>query len=338
MLTMDKLCFGAFARTLQPALQKPNSNQAIVGILLDLITDFAAVGQLSENYSLKPGKVSELWNFKSDVHSDVTDLAATDKVIKAMPGAVRKNVIPALIGAATDDLIENLRKLLNADKSIAKEKRDELLALAQKDKLADFLATVYLYSLTRSNKKVEGRGDMETAADLSVTVDDIEKIKEIYRRIPRPKDIEVPDEPENDELTYIAELLAAYAEKTGVAELSLDALAGYRQYREDLRQRRKEYYAAETIRRGTREVFGETDPDQFGILKDETYDGIFDVHSQDYQDGYERLLKVMAHVSSIQINKSPLSKLPEWIGNKEKKGVCHILVNDGVIRWVVRDE
>lgn len=335
---MDKLCFGAFARTLQPALQKPNSNQAIVGILLDLITDFAAVGQLSENYSLKPGKVSELWNFKSDVHSDVTDLAATDKVIKAMPGAVRKNVIPALIGAATDDLIENLRKLLNADKSIAKEKRDELLALAQKDKLADFLATVYLYSLTRSNKKVEGRGDMETAADLSVTVDDIEKIKEIYRRIPRPKDIEVPDEPENDELTYIAELLAAYAEKTGVAELSLDALAGYRQYREDLRQRRKEYYAAETIRRGTREVFGETDPDQFGILKDETYDGIFDVHSQDYQDGYERLLKVMAHVSSIQINKSPLSKLPEWIGNKEKKGVCHILVNDGVIRWVVRDE
>jgi hypothetical protein len=338
MLTMDKLCFGAFARTLQPALQKPNSNQAVVGILLDLITDFAAVGQLSENYSLKPGKVSELWNFKSDVHSDVTDLAAMDKVIKAMPGAVRKNVIPALIGAAMDDLIENLRKLLNADKSIAKEKRDELLALAQKDKLADFLATVYLYSLTRSNKKVEGRGDMETAADLSVTVDDIEKIKEIYRRIPRPKDIEVPDEPENDELTYIAELLAAYAEKTGVAELSLDALAGYRQYREDLRQRRKEYYAAETIRRGTREVFGETDPDQFGILKDETYDGIFDVYSQDYQDGYERLLKVMAHVSSIQINKSPLSKLPEWIGNKEKKGVCHILVNDGVIRWVVRDE
>jgi hypothetical protein len=85
-------------------------------------------------------------------------------------------------------------------------------------------------------------------------------------------------------------------------------------------------------------VFGETDPDQFALLKDETYDGIFDVHSMDYRSGFERLLRVMAHVSSVQINKCPLSKLPEWIGNSEKKGVCHILVNDGVIRWVVQDE
>lgn len=109
-------------------------------------------------------------------------------------------------------------------------------------------------------------------------------------------------------------------------------------YSDDLRQRRKEYYAAETIRRGTREVFKESDSDQFELLKEETYDGIFDIHSQDYKSGYDRLLKVMTQVSAIQINKYSLSKLPEWIGNKEKKGVCHILVNDGRISWVVHGE
>lgn len=336
---MDKLCFGAFARVLQPALKKPNSNQAVATLLLGLITDMAAGGQLSEDYSVKPKKVSALWNFTEDVHADVVSLATTEKVVAALPAAVQKQVVGFLVTAALDDLIENLRKLLTADKSIAESKRDDLLALADKERLADFLAAVYLYALTRSNKKItSGKAEMEAGAELALTIDDVEKINEIYRRIPRPKNIEVPNEPESDELTYIAELLAAYAEKAGVVVLSLEALAGYKQYRDDLRQRRKEYYAAETIRRGTREVFGETDPDQFGLLKDETYDGIFDVHSQEYKDGYERLLKVMAHVSSIQINKSPLSKLPEWIGNKEKKGVCHILVNDGVIRWVVRDE
>ena len=138
-------------------------------------------------------------------------------------------------------------------------------------------------------------------------------------------------------MVYISQLLTAYAEAAGVVELSRNALGEYPTYKNDLRQRRKEYYAAETIRRGTREVFRKSDPDHFELLKDETYDGIFDVYSQEYRHGYERLLKVMAQVSAIQINKSPLSKL-QWTGSKEMKGVCHILVNDGVIKWVVRDE
>jgi hypothetical protein len=177
MLTMNKLCFGAFARTLQPALQKPNSNQAVATLLLGLITDMAADGQLGADYSVKPKKVSALWNFAEDVHSDVAALAAMDKVVKAMPGAFRNSVIPTLVGAAVDDLLENLRKLLNADKSIAKDKREELLAFAAKERLADFLAAVYLYALTRSNKRpTSGKTEMEAGADLAATVDDIEKI------------------------------------------------------------------------------------------------------------------------------------------------------------------
>jgi hypothetical protein len=335
---VDKLCFGAVARTLQPALQKPNSHQAVVGLLLDLVADMAGESQLSPDYAVKPKKVHALWHFKEDVHGDIVALASSEKVIKAMPDAIKRTVVPNLVDTMIDDLTENLRKLIAADKGVSKAKRDDLLALAERDTLEEFLAEVYIYALNRSNIFAPKDAKMEAGADMAVTLGDIERLNEIYSKVRRPEDLSVPPEPNADELTYISALLAAYAEDLNVGELSRAALFGHSKYNQDLRQRRKEYYAAETIRRGTREVFGETDPDQFELLKDETYDGIFDIHSLNYKSGYERLLKVMTHVSTVQINKSPLSKLPEWIGNKEKKGVCHILVNDGVIRWVVRDE
>lgn len=331
---MDRLCFGTFARTLQNAMQIPNSNQAVVELLLDLVAGEASEGELNTSFSIKAKTVSGLMNFSDNVHEEIVALSSTQKVIDKMPQKFISRII--LIPMLVDDLIENLKLIINADKSISTVTRNGMTALADREHLSDFLSVVYLYALNKSNKAVVGKEDMEVAAEL--VPDDMALLNKIYAKYPRPEEIAVPNEPTDEELAYITQLLDAYAEAAGVSELSRAALTGYPKYSDDLRQRRKEYYAAETIRRGTREVFKESDADQFELLKEETYDGIFDIHSLDYKSGYDRLLKVMTQVSSIQINKCSLSKLPEWIGNKEKKGVCHILVNDGRISWVVRGE
>lgn len=333
---MNSLCFGTFARIVQSAIQKPDSNQAVAELLLGLITDKALDGQLSPDYSTSAKKISRLFNFKDDVHGDIIALASTEKIIETMPESFVSKVVPCLKPTQIEDMKESLRRLIDGDMSIAPNKKKDLLSLVDKDDLSCFLSEVYLYALNRSNKAAVGKSDMEVATEIAP--DDIALLNKIYSKYPRPKEMVVPNEPTDEELAYITQLLEAYAEAAGVTELSRSALSGYPKYNNDLRQRRKEYYAAETIRRGTREVFKESDADQFELLKEETYDGIFDIHSQDYKSGYDRLLKVMTQVSSIQINKCSLSKLPEWIGNKEKKGVCHILANDGRISWVVRDE
>ncbi len=333
---MNSLCFGTFARIVQSAIQKPDSNQAVAELLLGLITDKALDGQLSPDYSTSAKKISRLFNFKDDVHGDIIALASTEKIIESMPESFVSKVVPYLKPTQIEDMKESLRRLIDGDMSIAPNKKKDLLSLVDKDDLSCFLSEVYLYALNRSNKAAVGKYDMEVAAEIAP--DDIALLNKIYSKYPRPREMVVPNEPTDEELAYITQLLEAYAEAAGVTELSRSALSGYPKYNNDLRQRRKEYYAAETIRRGTREVFKESDADQFELLKEETYDGIFDIHSQDYKSGYDRLLKVMTQVSSIQINKCSLSKLPEWIGNKEKKGVCHILANDGRISWVVRDE
>jgi hypothetical protein len=334
---MDRLCFATFVKALQPAMQKPNSNQAVVELLYDFVVEEAGESALSPDFAIRPKNVSRLLSRTDNVHEDVVALSQSPKVMKAMPAKFAKRVM--LVDVLKDDLTENLRALIVGDKTVSQTKKDGLLALANKDRLADFLSETYLYALNRSNRPETQ--ERNALAEVAVTKSDMVRLKEIYAKFQRPADLEVPPEPMGDEMAYIAALLAAYAEAEGLAGLSRDLLAAYTKYdkyRKDLRQRRKEYYAAETIRRGTREVFGEFDTDQFELLKGEAYDGIFDTHSQTYQDGYARLLAVMKQVSGLEFNRGHIGRIPNWIGVTEKKGVCHILVSEGTIKWAVRDE
>ena len=75
---------------------------------------------------------------------------------------------------------------------------------------------------------------------------------------------------------------------------------------------------------------------QFQILKEDAYEGIKETYFvENYKNGNERLNAVMIKITSTTLDKSTLAHIKNLIGNKEKKGICHILVNDGVIvSWV----
>ena len=151
-----------------------------------------------------------------------------------------------------------------------------------------------------------------------------------------PEKITPPETIEADELIYVTELMKVYAEALGIDKLPVDVLEKYSKYRQNFERQRKNYYSAETIRRFVRDVF--TDSKQFEVLKGETYDGIIEVHEADYPTGFDRLNAVTKHVSTVSTDKSLLCSKLHCIGNSEKKGVCHMLVNDKRIIWVNNDD
>ena len=60
---------------------------------------------------------------------------------------------------------------------------------------------------------------------------------------------------------------------------------------------------------------------------------------KEYPDGYARLNAVLEKITNTSLDGSVLSQMRSLIGNLEKKGICHILVNDGVIEsWVRVDD
>lgn len=152
-----------------------------------------------------------------------------------------------------------------------------------------------------------------------------------------PKELEPPQDIAPEEEIYVRELLAAYAEAIKSGELKksdLDSLP--KKYKRNFSDQRINYYSAVRIDRFIRESFekGEIQADKW---KNETLDYIKDTLWDDYDDGYKRLLAVMKKVVDCSTT-SVVSNIQNLVGPKEKKGTCHLLVNDGKVHWVDEDE
>ncbi|MDR0696112.1 MAG: hypothetical protein LBF68_01020 [Christensenellaceae bacterium] len=225
--------------------------------------------------------------------------------------------------------------LLNADTTITKTDKDELLMTATSEQLHIFLAHIFLFSLLRPNKLKTNPLPILIPSGNAITIVD----GRIYlngEEIKIPDKLTPPDVFEETEMTYIKELLRAYANKEKMPAITADTLP--LKYKKNFEEQRKSYFSAEAVRRRVREVFSK-ESDEFEVLKTDIYDGIIDTHSMSYDSGYDRLLAVLQQAVSLPQGKSLLEKQLKWISSNERKGVCHFLVNEKMIKgWVDENE
>ena len=141
------------------------------------------------------------------------------------------------------------------------------------------------------------------------------------------------------ESPYINALCEVYAEKLqqAVSPERINDLPT--KFQRDYTNQRKAFYSAESMYHAVRDVFADGDK-QFDILKDDAYEGIETTYYDErYRSGYERLHAVLEKITSTTLSKSALHSIVGLLGNLEKKGICHILVNDERIKsWVNIDE
>ena len=141
------------------------------------------------------------------------------------------------------------------------------------------------------------------------------------------------------DMPYINALCEVYAEKLE-QEVTPDSLATLPdRYKKNFSEQRKAFYSAESVQRSVREVFADGE-EQFNLLKDDAYEGISPIYFDDtYATGYDRLIAVLSKITNTTLSVSTLTNIIGLIGNLEKKGICHILVNDDRIKsWVNIDE
>jgi len=147
--------------------------------------------------------------------------------------------------------------------------------------------------------------------------------------------IEPPKDIENTECKYLNKILAAYSENK---KESID-VAKLRQYADlfkDFSSRRQEYYSAESLKRCIRDVF--STESEFEILKNEMYSGISDFVQTDFKDGFDKLKKTMHESTKVNLSISRVDNDLHFVGNDDKKGICHHLANDDLVDWRTIDE
>lgn len=145
-----------------------------------------------------------------------------------------------------------------------------------------------------------------------------------------------------EDLPYVNALCDVYAEKLDKAAGDITPDMVYtlpKNLQRHYSSQRKAYYQAEYVKHVARETFADGDS-QFTLLKTDAYDGIEDTYYDEaHATGYDRLKAVLDRITTISLSKSALVNVVGLIGNLEKKGICHILVNDEKIKsWVDIDE
>ena len=141
-----------------------------------------------------------------------------------------------------------------------------------------------------------------------------------------------------EEMPYVNALCAAYADALAQAVTPdiIETLPG--RYRRDFTSQRTSYYEAEWLHHSVRDVF-DGGEEKFEALKKDAYDGIESTYLQDYDNGYQRLQAVLDKITNTTLDTSSIDRIKSLMKNVHKKGICHILVNDGTINsWVDIDE
>lgn len=270
---------------------------------------------------------SEIMNRKANAHRSIKGYSQDEVVKSQIESVFKKQVVDRLLPSMIAGLIVELsQEITNSD--ILPDRKTELIGLAKQETLAKFLAEAYLESLIPNNK-IADTPDSANA--------DEEEDPDAYKKHPLDT-IFTPESVTKSEQPYVYALLKAYGDAENGTEITLELLDSYPRYKQHFQRQRDDYFAAEAVRRGTRDFYSENDPDQFQVLKDEIYDGIIDIYEDDWENGLIRIRKVLAQASKVAVARCWLSRDTDWIGNSQKKGVCHILVNDGRLKgWRAED-
>lgn len=142
----------------------------------------------------------------------------------------------------------------------------------------------------------------------------------------RPRAPKAPSTIECQEKRYLNELMKAFSDVSG-KEIDFSNVADDFDHEVEFRSARNNYFSADALDKFSRDWL----PDGFDDLKDECYEAISPTFKQSHNDGYDKYLKTSEAAVIVNYTSHPLV---HYIKTQDKKGLCHHLVNDGMIRWV----
>lgn len=281
--------------------------------------------------------VTQIRGGKSEIHPKIKEIAQRLETKKTVAEYFRANLIPNIPQNVLSTVLDEIDTLIQGDKGLGQDKRKALKQARHQCKDGvNYLADVWVLAICNGKNKIDVVKQAMKASDVEFGADTfgevLDKLDAVIAKLPRPPSITPPVEIEEHELEYITALYAAYGDAEGVSGFNEAMLVTYPAYREDLDERRIDYFAAESVNRGVSELGNLSN--QFEKLKEDTYAGVANTARKPFNNGYERMLSVMEQATLIQVAQYILSRSPYWINNRIRMGACHFLVKDGKLKWV----
>lgn len=280
------------------------------------------LNQNGDPFYIDSGNASKIKTGKMNIQRVIREARQDRRVLSTIEESFAKMVIPNLNSSKIEQLRFDVLSLVR-DSACSSDMKRKMADLAESGPVAKFLADAFLESLAWAN-----------SAPRSVSEHKTEPSRK-DRPLPRPP---VPSDIAPQEMPYVDALMRVYGEVEGIHTIGPSNIDAYPNHQNHFKRQRSDYYAAEELRRGLRDAYEGPDDDQFRALEDEVYDGIIDTYECEYASGMDRLRHTLKQSVQISADKCFATRDTSWIGNSEKKGMCHILVNDERIRGWLDDD
>lgn len=128
------------------------TNEDLVNILLACVYEPLDLKDKNGNpYYAGKGECSYLLKGKRDVKLEIHRGTSKKEVIDHAEAYFESFLISKILPSLLDDFLENMRTIITYDASISEPKKEKLLSIANKGSLANFLANVCLYVISRPN-------------------------------------------------------------------------------------------------------------------------------------------------------------------------------------------
>ena len=299
------------------------SDQELINLLFGFVTTPAEVlNRNGDPFYIDSGNASKIKTGKMNIQRVIREARQDRRVLSTIEESFAKMVIPKLNSSKIEQLQFNMLSLVR-DSACSSETKRKMADLAESETVAKLLADAFLESLAWPNSAPQSVSERKTEPSRK------------DRPLPRPP---VPPNIEPQEMPYVDALMRVYGEIEGTHSIGPLNIDSYPSRQKHFKRQRFDYYAAEALRRGLRDAYEGSDEDQFRALEDEVYDGVIDTYECEYDSGMDRLRHTLKQSVQISADKCFATHDTSWIGNSEKKGMCHILVNDERIRGWLDDD
>lgn len=332
-LLMHYFNYANYAKTIEIGISNPNMTMIATTLFAPIISRPDILNQKGNPYHIDSKQAKAWYDQTKDIPGPLKKAAGRQDVINEVIDYFSENILDVLINSLKEPEMYSAMIALIKDSDLHNEIQAGLLDIYEEGEMAEFLAKTFLQAIVGDNLS------KDPDVIIAPVDEDIRVFKElIKKKYQKPIAITPPDEIENHEIGYVNELYRVYGERTGEIYVRPEDLQSKPKLKRNFDNQRKSYYSAETIRRELRDTITLDESDGFDLLKDEMYDGVVDTCDKDFDSGYDRLTAVMEHATQVPISPNLGDRLLDWVGAGEKKGVCHMLVNDKRLKWMEDDD
>jgi len=321
------LNFSAFAQAIQSGTANMEPTN-VVRLIFEAVTSCDNVMNPAKDAYYDSKECLAYFKAEANVSPKIAEATKVMVVCRHAEDYFSGIFLDSILPQRENNVVENLVNAINADETIPTATKDMFMSAVSEGEYSQLYYQVFLYSLGSPNNQNKKKKKVKTAEVWS----SLTELDSVMKQLPHPVKLTPPEELAEAELTYSTQLLKAYTDDAGT-EINSKNVAGSI-YNTHFKRQRQNFYCAESVNRAVVEAFT-PDEDVFGDFKDEVYASIIDEY-EDQQGSrpYDRVKAVVKAAGNAPLSKSVLVHLPKWVGPEEKKGTCHMLVNDERISWV----